>query len=102
MLSTNAEDDKLTSTESKLVQPRLSVTVTTYVPAARPIAVSFNVGGAVFHEYEYGGDPPDEVVDTTPLELPLQDAVITNGETISVDGSVIVFGKVALQPVVLS
>ena len=45
-------------TVSVSVQPLLSVRVTVYEPAMRPVAVAVVCTGTVLHEYEYGVVPP--------------------------------------------
>ena len=53
-----------------MVQPRLSVTVTEYVPAFR-LEIP-EVVAPVFHEYVYGAVPPVADVDNAPVDCPKQ------------------------------
>ena len=68
----------------------LSVTVTVYVPAERPVAVAFVCAGLVFHEYVYPGVPPAAVTVAEPFMSPLQDALVwAVMDDVRAEGSVI-------------
>jgi hypothetical protein len=64
-----------TFTVAVAVQPFASVTVTTYDPAASPVAVAVVCTGLVFHEYEYGVVPPLAVTVAEPFGCPHVDCV---------------------------
>jgi hypothetical protein len=59
-------------TVTDVVQPFASVTVITYEPAVKPVAVVVDWDGVVFHEYVYGVVPPEAVTVALPLFPPLQ------------------------------
>src|SRR6476620_2490278 len=54
------------------VNPLMSVTVTVYIPAMRPVAVCVVCTGVVFHEYVIGVAPPLGVTVALPVACPLQ------------------------------
>jgi hypothetical protein len=83
--------------EAVCVHPLASVTVTVYVPTARPVAVALVL--ALFQVYVYGETPPDGTAVNVPLASPLHVTVtlVKVGITIAV-GCVIVTLAVDVQP----
>ncbi len=81
-----------------MLQLFASVTVTTYVPAARPVAVAPVCTGDVFHEYVYNPVPPLTVAVAVPVAPPLQDTFVWLGVIASTAGWVIVTLVVPVHP----
>jgi hypothetical protein len=73
-----------------LIHRLASVTVTIYVPAARPVAVAVVCTGKVFHEYAYGPTPPAGVAVAVPVDDPLHNTLTCVVPTVSATGWVIV------------
>jgi hypothetical protein len=65
--------------EDVIEHPELSVTVTKYVPAQRPVAVPEEVDctpDVASHAYEYGADPPVGITVPEPSHAALHSALI--------------------------
>ena len=81
-----------------------SRTVTTYDPAANPVAVAPVCTGVVFQLYVYGAVPPDTLTVASPLDSPKHPAFFTllilteSGGTITGAGSVMVIVFVSVHP----
>jgi hypothetical protein len=59
-----------------LIHPFASVTVTVYVPAAKPVAVAVVCAGLEFHAYEYGAVPPAALTVAEPVVPFLQSTLV--------------------------
>ena len=77
-------------------QPLLSVTVTEYDPAARPVAVA--VVWPLDHRYVLPPLPPAGVTVAVPLLPPLQETGVDDADAVRTAGSVTVADAVAEQP----
>ena len=76
------------------VQPLASVTVTVYVPAARPVGFAV-VPTFGFQAYVYGPVPPEGVTAIAPLFAPLQDRLVML--PVAVTGVALLIVKVAVE-----
>ena len=85
-------------TEAVSVQLLLSVTVTVYEPAERPLAVAAVCTGLVFQEYVFPPLPPDTVTVAVPFEPPLQETDVADMVAASAAGCEIVAVAVFEQP----
>jgi hypothetical protein len=80
-----------------MVQPFASVTVTVYVPAARPVAEE-PVPPLGAHEYVYGAVPPEATTVAEPVVPPLQSTFTCEPVVASAGGCVMLNVLVVVQP----